>query len=62
MTNIEIDGVEYENCLICKKEIIATKSQKCLDCFQKNKQLTQLAEPGDPVLGAYQQLGTARWR
>ena len=55
----EKDGVEYENCIVCKKEIIATKSMKCLDCFQKNKHLTK-ESADDELVGSYQRLGTAR--
>lgn len=43
----ERDGVTYTHCLQCKKEIIATKSNKCLSCYEKKRELMEYGTSGE---------------
>lgn len=58
----ERDGVEYVKCKTCMKEIIATKSSKCMKCFELESQEAYTDKDMDAArdtLRTYQVLGKA---
>jgi len=34
----EVDGVDYDNCIVCNREIISTKAKTCLKCKDRPKE------------------------